>query len=274
MSKVFYYTEDGQKHPIADNDEAKQLVDEGKVHADSWIEIDGRIFSAKKIKAWKPYFTESGYISASESGNQILSPKERDAFFDRIVDDFEQPVSPPQIVFPNENLRNRRTQTKDFSGTASYFKSSSQDSTFKTIQKKYDLPNIEDSALFETAKKNLPPQVKKHIAFVQKVNKFLGVAGIVFFAVFFFLSFLILVISGARFEDFVSAAFFGGFIFVPLVVLKWQLALQLTYFDMALLQSRDNLRQVICLNAILNSSARSETEAMHEERDSWLNDEI
>ena len=38
----------------------------------------------------------------------------------------------------------------------------------------------------------------------------------------------------------------------------------LTYFDMALLQSRDNLRQVICLNAILNSSARSETEAMHE----------
>lgn len=263
MSTVFYYAEDGQKHPIASNEEAIQLIHEGKIYAATWIEVEGRIYHAKSFKAWEPYFTET---NAPEPSNQNFSSNEA---LNSNDDEFNQPVpEPPPVIVTDEELKEEenkeeenekeKKKTNESNGATSSSSDSSTSDSFKIIQKKYGLLDIDDNELFKAVKANLPEQIKENFNFVENLNGFFTAALYLFFLPALGVFFL-------GFGEFKHLLLFIVLILVLLIALKLKASLRLVTTNTALLKSRDDLRQTIYLNEILKSLDKKNDETKEKE---------
>lgn len=267
MSTVFYYAEDGQKHPIASNEEAIQLIHEGKIYAATWIEVEGRIYHAKSFKAWEPYFTET---NAPEPSNQNFSSNEA---LNSNDDEFNQPVpEPPPVIVTDEELKEEenkeeenekeKKKTNESNGATSSSSDSSTSDSFKIIQKKYGLLDIDDNELFKAVKANLPEQIKENFNFVENLNGFFTTALYLFFLLFLPALFVLLDVEFGEFEHLLL---FIVLILVLLIALKLKASLRLVTTNTALLKSRDDLRQTIYLNEILKSLDKKNDETKEKE---------
>lgn len=270
MSTVFYYAEDGQKHPIASNEEAIQLIHEGKIYAATWIEVEGRIYHAKSFKAWEPYFTET---NAPEPSNQNFSSNEA---LNSNDDEFNQPVPElPPVIVTDEELKEEenkeeenekeKKKTNESNGATSSSSDSSTSDSFKIIQKKYGLLDIDDNELFKAVKANLPEQIKENFNFVENLNGFFTAALFLFFPALPLLVLLGVFFSESEFGEFKHLLLFIVLILVLLIALKLKASLRLVTTNTALLKSRDDLRQTIYLNEILKSLDKKNDETKEKE---------
>lgn len=251
MSTVFYYAEDGQKHPIDSNEEAKQLVDEGKLHATTWIEVDGRIYHAKNVKAWASYFTERDDAGTLEPSAPDLSS--------------ELPFNRTNETSQNRKKEEpeKKTRTSKTNKNTAASRNYSGGKAFIAIQKKYGFLQIDEDELFKAAKDNLPDRIKDRLFFMRIVNKILFVI-----TVFYGIYFINLLFNLSKISDnpFITPPFIAAVcMFILLLALKLTPFLELRKIDAALLKSRDDLRQTIYLNEILKSLDKKNDETKEKE---------